>query len=228
MTTTVLLADDHEIVRGGLRALLERIDGVSVVGEAGNGQDAVALARRLDPDVAVMDIAMPQLNGIEAAARITQDCPRTKVVILSMHTSAHYVTAAVRAGALAYVVREAAVDELAVALRAAAAGRSYISPSVSGHLVAELRRPAGEGGERASAWQALSSRQREVLQLIAEGHSTREIAQLMHISPKTVETHRAELMRRLDIHDVAGLTRFALREGLVSDHGAGPPAPPPA
>jgi DNA-binding NarL/FixJ family response regulator len=210
----VLLADDHEIVRGGLRALIDAMADAVVVAEAGNGHDAVALARKLQPDVALLDIAMPQLNGIEAAGRIVAECPNTRVVILSMHTSAPYVTAAVRAGALGYVVKEAAVDELGLALRAAAQGRSYISQSVSGHLVQGLRNP-GEAGAH-SAVAALSSRQREVLQLIAEGHSTKAIGELMHISPKTVETHRAELMRRLGIHDVAGLTRLALREGLIS------------
>jgi DNA-binding NarL/FixJ family response regulator len=210
----VLLADDHEIVRGGLRALIDAMADATVIAEAGNGHDAVALARKLQPDVALLDIAMPQLNGIEAAGRIVAECPHTRVVILSMHTSAPYVTAAVRAGALGYVVKEAAVDELGQALRAAAQGRSYISQSVSGHLVQGLRHPNDAGAPSAIA--ALSSRQREVLQLIAEGHSTKAIGELMHISPKTVETHRAELMRRLGIHDVAGLTRLALREGLIS------------
>lgn len=209
----VLLADDHEIVRGGLRALIDTMPDAQVIAEAGNGAEAVALARKLQPDVALLDIAMPQLNGIEATARIVQECVKTRVVILSMHTSAPYVTAAVRAGALGYVIKDAAVDELGQALRAAAQGRSWVSQSVSGHLLQELRSPGEAGAQPASA---LSSRQREVLQLIAEGHSTKAIGELMHISPKTVETHRAELMRRLGIHDVAGLTRFALREGLIS------------
>jgi DNA-binding NarL/FixJ family response regulator len=208
----VLLADDHEIVRSGLRALIDAMPEAQVVAEAGNGADAVAQTRKFQPDVALLDIAMPQLNGIEATHRIAQECPATRVVILSMHTSGPYVTAAVRAGALGYVVKDAAVDELALALRAAAQGRSWVSPSVSGQLVQALREPAS--GTAAAA--TLSSRQREVLQLIAEGHSTKAIGELMHISPKTVETHRAELMRRLNIRDVAGLTRFALREGLIS------------
>jgi DNA-binding NarL/FixJ family response regulator len=214
---SVLLADDHELVRSGLRALIDAMPDAQVVAEAGNGHDALALARRLRPDVALLDIAMPQMNGIEVTARIAAECPATRVVVLSMHTSRQYVAAAVRSGALGYVVKEAAADEMAQALRAAASGRSYISPSVSGHLVAELRAPNALGDASPTAWEALSSRQREVLQLIAEGRSTREIAELLHISPKTVETHRAELMRRLNIHDVAGLTRFAIREGLISD-----------
>jgi DNA-binding NarL/FixJ family response regulator len=209
---TVLLADDHEIVRSGLRALIDAMPGVEVVAEAGNGRDAVELARRWLPDVALIDIAMPHLNGIDATVRIVEDCPHTRVVILSMHTSAAYVTAAVRAGALGYVVKDAAVDELSQALHCAAQGRAFVSPQVSGHLVQELRRPQ----EATGAWGVLSTRQREVLQLIAEGHSTKAIGEQLHISPKTVETHRAELMRRLGIFDIAGLTRFALREGLIS------------
>jgi DNA-binding NarL/FixJ family response regulator len=209
----VLLVDDHEIVRSGLRALLAGMADVQVVAEAGNGRDAIELARKWQPGVALLDIAMPQLNGIDACARIVEECPDTRVVILSMHTSAAYVTAALRAGALGYVVKDAAVDELSEALHAAAQGRPYVSPLVSGHLVQELRRPQDAP---AAAWGALSTRQREVLQLIAEGHSTREIGEQLHISPKTVETHRAELMRRLGIFDVAGLTRFAVREGLIS------------
>jgi DNA-binding NarL/FixJ family response regulator len=211
----VLLADDHQIVRSGLRAVIDAMPDAQVIAEAANGADAVTQARKLQPDVALLDIAMPQLNGIEAARRIVAECPDTRVVILSMHTTGQYVTAAVRAGALGYVVKEAAVEELAGALRAAAQGRSYVSPSVSGLLVQALQRPAQEGSAGSNA-ALLSSRQREVLQLIAEGHSTKAIGELMHISPKTVETHRAELMRRLNIHDVAGLTRFALREGLIS------------
>jgi DNA-binding NarL/FixJ family response regulator len=209
----VLLVDDHAIVRSGLRALIDGFADAQVIAEASNGRDAVDLARRLQPDVALLDIAMPQLNGIDATARIVEECPATRVVILSMHTSSAYVTAAVRAGALGYVVKDAAVDELSEALHAAAAGRAFVSPLVSGHLVQELRRPQDA---TSAAWGVLSARQREVLQLIAEGHSTRDIGEQLHISPKTVETHRAELMRRLNIFDVAGLTRFALREGLIS------------
>lgn len=212
----VLLADDHAIVRGGLRALIDAMPHAKVIAESSNGHDAVSLARSLRPDVALLDIAMPQLNGIEATERILAASPNTRVVVLSMHTSAQYVAAAVRAGALGYVVKEAAVEELEQALSAAAQGRSYISQAVSGHLMQELRRPVAEGTEGRVASSVLSSRQREVLQLIAEGHSTKAIGQLMHISPKTVETHRAELMRRLGIYDVAGLTRFAIRDGLTS------------
>jgi DNA-binding NarL/FixJ family response regulator len=213
----VLLADDHAIVRSGLRAVIDAMPDAQVIAEAGYGHEALAFARELRPDVALLDIAMPQLNGIEAAARIVQECPGTRVVMLSMHTTRQYVTAAIRAGAIGYVVKEAAVTELAEALRAAARGVTYLSPVVSSHLLHELRGPTVDTGTgQSAAWHALSARQREVLQLIAEGSSTRAIAEKLHISPKTVETHRAELMRRLDIFDVAGLTRYALREGLIS------------
>jgi DNA-binding NarL/FixJ family response regulator len=160
---------------------------------------------------------MPQLNGIEACERLTREGSPTRVVMLSMHSTRQYVTAAFRAGAVGYVVKDAAVDELAQALRAAAQGRSYVSPNVSDHLLHELR--GGQPGQEAqeAGWHKLSARQREVLQMIAEGRSTKEIGELLHISPKTVETHRAELMRRLDIFDVAGLTRYAMREGLISE-----------
>lgn len=212
----VLLADDHAIVRQGLRALIDGMPDALVVAEAGHGLQALAAAHQHRPDVALLDIAMPQMNGIETARRIVQELPATRVVMLSMHTSAQYVTAAIRAGALGYVVKDSAVDELARALREAAAGRACISPAVSGHLVQALQRPDAPDSQ-AAALAGLSPRQREILTLIAEGHSTRRIGELLHISPKTVETHRAELMRRLGIHDVAGLTRLALREGLVSD-----------
>jgi DNA-binding NarL/FixJ family response regulator len=213
---SVLLADDHALMRMGLRALVDALPDAQVVAEAGNGHEAVALARQWRPAVAVLDIAMPLLNGIEAAERITREGLPTKVVILSMHATRQYVTAAIRAGAVGYVVKDAAVDELAQAMRAAAQGRSYVSPSVSDHLVHELRGAQPGQETKEAAWHRLSARQREVLQLIAEGRSTREIGEVLHISPKTVETHRAELMRRLDIHEVAGLTRYAIREGLIS------------
>jgi DNA-binding NarL/FixJ family response regulator len=213
---SVLLADDHALMRVGLRSLVDALPDAQVVAEAGNGHEALALARQWRPAVAVFDIAMPQLNGIEACERLTREGLPTKVVILSMHATRQYVTAAFRAGAVGYVVKDAAVDELAQALRAVAQGRTHVSPSVSGHLLHELRgAQPGQDAEEAG-WHKLSARQREVLQMIAEGRSTKEIGELLHISPKTVETHRAELMRRLDIFEVAGLTRYAIREGLIA------------
>jgi DNA-binding NarL/FixJ family response regulator len=210
---TVLLADDHAVVRRGLRAIIEDMPDATLVGEAENGRDAVAQARRLQPTVVLLDITMPELNGIEAATRISQESPGVRVVMLSMHTSVQYVTAALRAGAMGYVIKESADSELVDAVRAAAAGRSFISPHVSSVLVQALQNPG-----QTSALESLTSRQREVLQLVAEGQSTKAIAAALHLSPKTVETHRAELMRRLDIRDVAGLTRLAIREGLISGH----------
>lgn len=213
---SILLADDHALMRAGLRAIVSALPDAQVVAEASNGHEAVAMARQWRPTVAVLDIAMPQLNGIEACERIVREGLPTRVVMLSMHTTRQHVTAAVRAGAMGYVVKDAAVDELAQALRAAAQGQSYLSAAVSGHLMSEVRGAVPGQDVADAAWRKLSARQREVLQMIAEGRSTKEIGDLLHISPKTVETHRAELMRRLDIFDVASLTRYAIREGLIS------------
>lgn len=213
---SVLLADDHALMRVGLRTLVDALPDAQVVAEASNGHDALALVRHWRPAVAVFDIAMPQMSGIEATERVTREGLPTKIVILSMHATRQYVTAAIRAGAVGYVVKDAAIEELAQALRAASQGGTYISPRVSEHLMHEIRgiHPGLEPKE--AGWHLLSARQREVLQLIAEGCTTKEIGQVLHISPKTVETHRAELMRRLDIHETAGLTRYAIREGLIS------------
>jgi DNA-binding NarL/FixJ family response regulator len=214
----VLLVDDHVMMRAGLRALIEAFDGFEVVGEAGDGRAGVRLARQLEPDVVVMDLTMPGLNGLDATVRIVEERNRTRVVVLSMHTDEHYVLEALRAGASAYVVKEAAVSELEQALRAAVRGERYLSPAVSHHVLDEYLRLArgGPGGsEPRSGLELLTQRQREILQLIAEGNSTRAIAQRLSISIKTVEAHRSQIMERLEIHDVAGLTRFAIRVGLI-------------
>jgi DNA-binding NarL/FixJ family response regulator len=215
---SVLLADDHTLVRAGMRALVEGFDGFSVVAEAADGREAVTLARQLNPDLALIDIGMPGLNGLDAAALIAKESPQTRVVILSMHTAENYVLEAMRAGAVAYVVKDAAVDELERALRAVLRGERWLSPTVSRHLLDEYLR-LSRGGvpvEIPGGLDLLTSRQREILQLIAEGHGTREIADRLTISVKTVEAHRAQLMARLGIYDVAGLTRFAIRVGLTS------------
>jgi DNA-binding NarL/FixJ family response regulator len=216
--TTIVLADDHTLVRAGLRSLLESLGSFQVVGEAADGREAVRLARQLSPDIVLMDIAMPGLNGLDATARIAREAPASRVIILSMHTAENYVLEALRAGAVGYVVKDAAVTELDLALRAVRRGERWLSPSVSHHLLDEYLRlarsqPATTPG---SGLDLLTVRQREILQLIAEGHSTREIASRLSISIKTAETHRAQVMERLGIHDVAGLTRFALRVGLVA------------
>ena len=215
----MLARHDHTIVRAGLRILVEGFEGFQVVAEAGDGREAVRLARQLKPDIALLDIGMPRLNGLDAAALIAKEAPGTQIVILSMHTAENYVLEALRAGAVGYVVKDAAIDDLERALRAVLRGERWLSPVVSRHLLDEylrLARNQPQDIQTATGLDLLTLRQREILQLIAEGRSTREIADRLSISTKTAETHRAQLMERLNIHDVAGLTRFAIRVGLVS------------
>jgi DNA-binding NarL/FixJ family response regulator len=217
--TRVLLADDHRLVRAGLRALIEELGDYEVVAEADDGREAVQLALEHQPDIAVLDLTMAGMNGLDATARIARECPGTRIVILSMHATEHYVLEALCSGALAYVVKDCAIDELEQALRLVSRGESYLSPAISRHVIGGLTRMArGDRGGRNgdTAMDTLTQRQREILQLIAEGHSTRSIAERLCISIKTVETHRAQIMRRLDIHDVASLTRFAIRNGLIA------------
>ena len=209
----VVLADDHNLVRAGIRVLLERIPEVQVVGEASDGREALALIAREKPDLALLDIGMPELNGLEAAARIAREAPRTRLVMLSMHASESYVAQALKLGVSGYVLKEACVEELPLLLRAIARGETYLSPAISKQVVETLRARLQDGQAPADL---LSPRQREILQLIAEGKSTKEIAHKLGLSVKTVETHRMQLMDRLDIHDVPGLVRYAIRAGLVS------------
>lgn len=211
----VLLVDDHTLVRAGLRVLVNGFAGFRVVAEAEDGREAVRLARQIKPEIALLDIAMPRLNGLDAAALIARESPDTQVIILSMHTAENYVLEALRVGAVGYVVKDAAVDELERALRAVRRGERWLSPAVSRHLLDEYLRLT-RSQPTVTGLEALTPRQREILQLVAEGRSTREIAGRLSISIKTVETHRAQLMERLRVHDVAGLTRFAIRIGLVN------------
>jgi DNA-binding NarL/FixJ family response regulator len=210
----VLLADDHTLVRAGIRGLLANLAGVEVVGEAEDGYEAVRLAELLKPDVVLLDVGMPALNGLEAAARIVKFDATIRVVILSMHMSEEYVLQALRAGAAGYLLKGSAVAELEVAVRAVARGETYLSPAVSKRVVDDY---VSRTGGATDPLAALTPRQREILQLVAEGHTNKEIGQRLGLSYRTVETHRNQLMKRLDVHDLPGLVRFAVRVGLIKD-----------
>jgi len=209
----VLLADDHKLVMAGIRALLAEIEGITIVAEAANGRDAVALAKEAAPGLVIMDISMKELSGIEATARIKAQQPQTRVLILSMHTTEDFLRRALKAGADGYLVKDSAPLELRMAIEAVMRGEPYISSRVSQHLVSDLRE--GRAPEQPSSLESLTPRQREILQMIAEGKSTKEIAFALEVSSKTVETHRAALMERLGIRDVAGLVIYAVRNRLV-------------
>jgi len=212
--TRVLVADDHTIVRQGLRAILESEPDIEVVGEAADGFEAVKKAAALAPDVVVMDVSMPRLNGLEATARIVRERPDTKVVALTMHSSEEYVYSCLKAGAQGYLLKESASSELVQAIRVVRAGGTYLHPSISVQVVSEyLKRP--DPRARLGAADILTSREREVLQLIAEGHTNKEIGTLLTLSVKTVEAHRTRIMEKLKIHNVAGLTRYAITRGIT-------------
>lgn len=209
----VLLADDHRLVRAGICSLLEEIPSVHVVAEAGDGREALELVRQHNPNIAIVDVAMKGLNGLEVADRIAKDFPHVKVLILSMHTNEEYVIKALKSGAAGYLIKDAATEELRLALESVAKGDTYLSPVISKSVIDNLLARSKDENEPAGI---LTPRQREILQLIAEGKSTKEIAAILGVSVKTVETHRTQLMNRLDIHDIAGLVRYAVRTGLVS------------
>ena len=208
----VLVVDDHTLIRAGIRGLLEKLRGIEVVGEAADGHEALLLADELRPDVALLDIGMPGLNGLEVAARLTRREPPVRVVMLSLHAAAEYVLQALRAGASGYLLKGSAVVELELSIRSVARGDIYLSPRVSRRVLDEYVHRTGGADNLLTA---LTPRQREVLQLVAEGHSSKEIAQRLRVSHRTVETHRNQLMKRLDIHDLPGLVRFALRAGII-------------
>jgi DNA-binding NarL/FixJ family response regulator len=213
MSIAILLADDHQMIREGLRALLERQGDIKVVAEADNGRTAVEMARRHKPSVAVLDLAMPDLNGIDAARQIIAADARTRVIILSVHADRRFITESLRAGAAGYVLKDCAFEELAHAVRAAAANQTYLSPAVARTVVEDYvgRSPR----QRSSAFVALTGRERQVLQLLAEGRSAKNIATALGVSIKTVETHRANIMKKLGKHSIAELTKYAIREGLT-------------
>lgn len=212
MSIRIILADDHTILRHGLSKSFQHEEGFKVVGQAKDGRSTVELAKELSPDVIVMDIAMPDLNGVEATRQITRDCPDVKVIGLSMHSSNKYVREMFRAGAKGYLLKDCPFEELAQAIRTVVDGKTYVSPMVSQTLIEDY---VNETDDRKSAFSVLSQREREVLQLLAEGKSTKQTAMQLHISPKTVETHRLRIMSKLGIDNLALLTKYALQEGLT-------------
>jgi DNA-binding NarL/FixJ family response regulator len=208
----VLLADDHALVRAGIRELVQKIAGLEVVGEAGDGRTACKLVNETSPDLVLLDIAMKGASGLETAASIAREHPDVKIIMLSMYSNAEYVARALRAGASGYILKQAAADELESGIAAVLRGETYLSPAISRVAMDDCLTHSAWGQ---SAGASLTTRQREVLQLIAEGRSTKEIAGRLDVSVKTIETHRAQLMDRLGIHDVAGLVRAAMRAGLI-------------
>ena len=205
MPITLVLADDHALLREGLKALLTASGDIRIVGEAGDGREAVRLAQSLKPDVLVMDISMPDLNGVEAVRLLREKCPETKVVMLSMHSTAEHVYRALEAGASAYVLKESAAAQLLTAINTVYAGGRYLSPALGALPLDAPESPLA----------SLSARERQVLQLVAEGRSSAEIGELIHLSPKTVETYRSRLMKKLGLADVPALVKFALLHGLT-------------
>jgi len=213
VSTRILLVEDHAIVREGLCSLLEKQPDMEVIGEAEEGRTAVDLVRQLLPDIVIMDITMPNLNGVEATRHITSEFPQVKVIALSIHSNKRFVADMLGAGATGYILKECLFDELVQAIQAVAAGGSYLSPRITGVVIdGYVKRLAAAADSPLST---LTGREREVLQLVAEGKSTKQIALDLHVSTKTVEANRRKIMQKLDIHSVAELTRYAVREGLT-------------
>ncbi len=214
MTIKIILADDHQIVRQGLRTLLASEPDMMVVGEADNGRETLSLAQELAPDVIIMDISMPDLNGIEATRQIMVESPEVKVIALSMHSDSLFVLNMLKSGALGYLLKDCALEELVKAIRTVMRQKTYISPGVSDVLIRDFANHWG--GEPISAYAILTAREREVLQLMADGKATLQIAGTLSVSSKTVEAHRKQIMNKLGIHSVAELTKYAIRQGLTS------------
>jgi DNA-binding NarL/FixJ family response regulator len=213
---TVLLADDHTVVHEGLRLLLESADDIKVVSEVENGRQAVAMTKKLRPDVVVLDVVMPQLNGVEAARQITKEVPSSKVLILSSYSDDERVQQLIEEGATGYLVKQTAANDLLKAIREAKKGNAYFSPCISKRLMEKCREAFAKGGVVKKKGNCLTTREAEVLQLIAEGYANKQIAAELCISIKTVEKHRQQVMNKLNIHDVAGLTRHAIAKGIIA------------
>jgi DNA-binding NarL/FixJ family response regulator len=214
VSVQIIIADDHKLMREGLSSLLGQQGDIVVVGQANNGREAVQLTERLDPDVVVMDVSMPDLNGIDATRHIISRRPKTKVIALSMHSDRQFVAEMFRAGVSGYLLKDSAFEELASAIRTVAKDQTYIAPKITGFSLADYTRV--NAGNQPLVFPRLSDREREVLQMIAEGKATKEIAAELGLSAKTVETHRQHLMDKLDIYSVAELTKFAIRKGLTT------------
>lgn len=211
----VLIADDHTMVRQGLRMMLAGQSDIEVVGEASNGREAVQRAKELDPDVVVLDLSMPILNGLEATRQIVRDNPRIGVLVLTMHNNEEYVFQVLKSGAKGYIIKESGIDEMVRAVRAVYRHENYLDRRISKDVIEEYIRRAAHTDAAGSPKDILTPREREVLKLIAEGKSNKEIAQILDLSVKTVDVHRTNLMKKLDIHDVATLVKFAIKKGLI-------------
>jgi len=209
----ILLADDHTILRSGIRAILEDEPGFVVVGEAENGRSAVTMACQVEPDVVIMDIAMPLLNGLEATRQIKRQCPGVRVLILTMHDNEEYIRQVLEAGAMGYILKDAAAKELINAIRAVHRGESVLSPAITRLVIEDYLRWGGTRPQEES--DGLSPREREVLQLIAEGHTNKQIAEILSISVKTVQAHRTNLMQKLDLHDRGELIKYAIQKKII-------------
>ncbi|MCL5030771.1 MAG: response regulator transcription factor [Bacteroidetes bacterium] len=216
----VLIADDHTLIRAGIRELLQNMSGIEVIGEASNGREALERIKEFSPDIVLLDIAMSELNGLEVAERVNKDFPSVSVIILSMYANEEYVLQALKVGAHGYLLKDSAPNELEIAIKAVIRGETYLSPSISKTLVSDYLKRITESPieekNTSNVFIKLTSRQREILQLIAEGNSTKEMAVKLNVSAKTIETHRSKIMERLGIHDIPGLVRYAIRSGIIS------------
>ena len=214
MSIKVIIADDHKIMRDGLKSMLEKQRDIEIIAEASNGRTTVELAIKLNPDVIIMDVSMPDMNGIEATRQIIGKSPKIKVIALSMHSDKQFILEMLNAGASGYLLKDCAFHELINAIHSVASNRSYLSPEIADIMIKEYKHVISK--ESLSVFSLLTSRERQVLQLIAEGKTTKEIAYTLKVSSKTIETYRQQIMYKLDIHSIAGLTKYAVREGLTS------------